>query len=126
MSDARSHPGGRKLILVAIAMTGFVFASGNISAAGEPARQAPGRLIIKRSPNVGPQIVGLEIDGVQTALITLNRRYDAPLAAGPHILTIYPLIGRWTVTTMEKRLIVEADKTYTFTAAWKHVGILLE
>ena len=125
---------GRNLWLTvpALAIASFAFACGNISAASKasltPAKttQAPGRLIILRAPNIGPQIVGLEIDGVQTALISYNRRYDAPLAAGPHVLTVFPLIGRWTVDTKDRRLIVEAGKTYTFTAIWKHIGILLQ
>ena len=120
------------LAVAALAIAWFAFACGNISAADKaslsPAKttQAPGRLIILRAANIGPQIVGLEIDGVQTALISYNRRYDASLAAGPHVLRVFPVIGRWTVSTQDRRLIVESGKTYTFTAIWKHVGILLQ
>ena len=134
MSEPRLHMDGRNLWLAvaALAIAWFAFACGNIPAADKasltPAKttQAPGRLIILRAPNIGPQIVGLEIDGVQTALISYNRRYDASLAAGPHVLTVFPVIGRWTVSTKGRRLIVEAGKTYTFTATWKHIGILLQ
>src|SRR6476619_5181200 len=133
MSEPHFHLDGRNrwLAVAALAIAWFAFACGNISAAGKasltPAKatQAPGRLIILRAPNIGPQIVGLEIDGVQTALISYNRRYDASLAAGPHVLMVFPVIGRWTVSTKEKRLIVETGKTYTFTATWQHIGILL-
>ena len=133
MSELRLHLDGRNLLLVfAVIAIGWVaFACGNISAAGKPSvapaktTQAPGRLIILRAPNIGPQIIGLEIDGVQTALISYNRRYDASLATGPHILMVFPLIGRRTVSTKERRLIVEAGKTYTFTATWQHIGIFL-
>jgi hypothetical protein len=134
MSEHRFHLTGCNLLLAvaALAIAWSAFACGNISAAAKasfaPAKttQAPGRLIILRAPNIGPQIVGLDIDGVQTALITYNRRYDASLAAGPHVLTVFPLIGRWTVDTKARRLMVEPGKTYTFTATWKHVGILLQ
>jgi hypothetical protein len=133
MPELRLHSDGRNLLLTfaAVAIAWVVFAGGNISAAGKPSfasaktTTAPGRLIILRAPNIGPQIVGLEIDGVQTALISYNRRYDASLAAGPHVLMVFPVIGRWTVSTKERRLIVEAGKTYTFTATWQHIGILL-
>lgn len=133
MSELRLHLEGRNLLLVfaVIAIGWFAFACGNISAAGKPSAapakttQAPGRLIILRAPNIGPQIIGLEIDGVQTALISYNRRYDASLAPGPHILMVFPLIGRRTVSTKERRLFVEAGKTYTFTATWQHIGIFL-
>jgi hypothetical protein len=134
MSEARLNLNGRNLLLAvaAIAIAWFAFACENTSATRKPSfapaktTQAPGRLIILRAPNIGPQIVGLEIDGVQTALISYNRRYDASLAAGPHVLTVFPLIGRWTVSTKDRRLIVEPGKTYTFTATWQHIGILLQ
>ena len=116
----------------AIAIAWFAFMPGSISASGKPApepaerAQAPGRLIIVRSPNIGPQIVGLEIDGVQTARISYNRRYDAPLAAGPHVLTVFPVIGGGTSSMTERRLTVEPGKTYVLTAAWQHTGIFLQ
>lgn len=133
MSEPRFDLDGRNLLLgvAALALVWFAFGCGNIWAAGKasitPAKttQALGRLIILRGPNIGPQIVGLDIDGVQAALISYNRRYDAPLAAGPHVLTVFPLIGRWTVRTEGKKVNVEPGKTYTFTATWQHVGILL-
>jgi len=133
MSEPRFHLDGHSLLLgvAAIAIAWFAFGCGNIWAAGtasfRPSKttQASGRLIILRGPNIGPQIVGLDIDGVQAALISYNRRYDAPLAAGSHVLTVFPLIGRWTVRTEDKKLNVEPGKTYTFTATWQHVGILL-
>lgn len=133
MSNARFHPDGRNLVLAAagVAVAWFALMHGAISASAKPASepvetaQAPGRLIIVRSPNVGPQIVGLEIDGVQTARISYNRRYDAPLAAGPHVLTVFPVIGGGTSSMKERRLTVEPGKTYVFTAAWQHTGIFL-
>ena len=133
MFNARLHLDVRNLMRAAagIAIAWFAFIPGGISASGksspEPAEtaQAPGRLIIVRSPNIGPQIVGLEIDGVQTAWISYNRRYDAPLAAGPHVLTVFPVIGGGTSSMEERRLSVEPGKTYLFTAAWQHTGIFL-
>ena len=119
------------LVAAGIAIVWFAFIPGGISASAKPSSgsaetaQAPGRLIIVRSPNVGPQIVGLQIDGVQTARISYNRRYDAPLAAGPHVLTIYPVIGGGTSSMQEKRLTVEPGKTYLLTASWQHTGIFL-
>jgi hypothetical protein len=134
MSNARPHLDARSLMLAAagIAIAWFAFIPGSISASGKLSSgsaeraQAPGRLIIVRSPNVGAQIVGLEIDGVQTAWISYNRRYDAPLAAGPHVLTIFPVIGGGTASMTERRLTVEPGKTYVLTAAWQHTGIFLQ
>jgi hypothetical protein len=133
MFNARLHLDVRNLMLAAagIAIAWFAFIPGGSSASGKPSpepaetAQAPGRLIIVRSPNIGPQIVGLEIDGVQTARISYNRRYDAPLAAGAHVLTIYPVIGGGTSSMQERRLTVEPGKTYLFTASWQHTGIFL-
>lgn len=132
MFNARLHLDRNLMLAVAgIAIAWFAFMPEGISASGKPspgpaeAAQAPGRLIIVRSPNIGPQIVGLEIDGVQTARISYNRRYDALLAAGPHVLTVFPVIGGGTAHMTERRLTVEPGETYVFTAAWQHTGIFL-
>ncbi|MEO8440418.1 MAG: hypothetical protein ABI540_09375 [Spartobacteria bacterium] len=132
MSNTRFTLNGRNLLLAAgLAIACFAFASGNISAADKPspapakADAAPGRLIIVRAANLGPQIVNLKIDGVQKAQISYNRRYDAPLAAGAHVLTVSPVIGR-TASPTVTRVIVAPGKTYTFTAAWQDTEIVLQ
>src|SRR5438874_12012681 len=54
----------------------------------QPAK-APGRLIIRRNPNSGFNvIVRLWIDGQQTASIGYGHTYDGFLAPGRHVLAV--------------------------------------
>lgn len=78
------------------------------------------RLIVSRAADFGTEeSVNLLVDGDKVAVLAYNESYDAPLASGPHVLSIstdpntYPH-GR------AKRLTLTAEpgKTYTFTAVW--------
>ena len=131
MNKANIHRHGGNLMraVACVAIAWFAVTPENISAAGKPApaqtAQAPGRLVVLRAANIGPQIVNLKIDGVQTAQIYYNRSYDAPLAAGPHVLTVSPVI-RSNASSAEMRLTAEPGKTYTFTAAWQDTRIVFK
>jgi hypothetical protein len=134
MHKTRLHLHGRNLMLAVacVAIAGFAISPGNISAAGKPSpapantAQAPGRLVIVRSANLGSIAVNLKIDGVQTANIYKARRYDAPLTAGPHVLTVSPVSRFEQSKPTEKRLTVQPGKTYTFTAKLDDVQIILK
>lgn len=124
-----------RYLMLAIGCVGiacFAISAGSISAAGKsspaPAKTAPapGRLVIVRSPHLGVIVVNLKIDGVQAADIYKTRRYDAPLAAGPHVLTVAPLSHFEQSQPTEKRLTVEPGRTYTFTAVLEDVQIVLK
>ena len=128
----RFHRRNLVLAVGCVALACFAMTPWNISAAGQPSpapaktAQAPGRLVITRSAHVGSITVNLKIDGVQTATIFPNRRYDAPLAAGPHVLTVSPASRFEQSQPTEKRLTVEPGKTYTFTAVLDDVQIVLK
>jgi len=111
-------------------LIGCALATEALSAAEKKAStqsdQAMGRLVIKRAANLGPTIVGLKIDGVQTDQISYNRTYNAPIAAGSHVLTVYPVVSREGAKPTETRVNVEAGKTYTFTAAREDIQIVLK
>lgn len=134
MHKSRLHPPGRNLMLAVacVAIAWFGISPGNISAAGKPSpapantAQAPGHLVITRSFRLGSITVNLKIDGVQTATIFPNRRYDAPLSAGPHVLTVSPASRFEQSQPTEKRLLVEPGKTYTLTAAMDDVQVVLK
>jgi hypothetical protein len=134
MHKTRLHLHGRNsmLAVACVAIAWFAISPGNISAAGKPSpapantAQAPGRLIITRSAHLGSITVNLKIDGVQTATIFPNRRYDAPLAAGPHVLTVSPVSRFEQSQPTEKRLTVEPSKTYALTAVLDDVQIVLK
>jgi hypothetical protein len=134
MHKTRLHLHGRNLMLTVacVAIAWFAVSPGNILAADKssPARantaQAPGRLVVVRAANLGTIVVNLKIDGVQAADIYQTRRYDAPLAAGPHVLTVSPTSRFEQSQPTEKRLTVEPGKTYTFTAKLDDVQIVLK
>jgi hypothetical protein len=123
---------GLVVILASLAIGWLLPGSEVVSAAGKPSpppaqdTQPAGRLVIVRSASLGPTVVGLKIDGVQTATITYNRRYDAPLAAGAHILTVYPVVSLKGARPTDTRVNVEPGKTYTFTAARDDIQIVLK
>ncbi len=108
-------------------LVGCALATGTLSAAEKAPQndKGMGRLIIKRAPNLGPTIVGLKIDGVQTDKITYNRSYNAPIAAGAHVLTVYPVVSLEGARPTDTHVNVEPGKTYTFTAARKDIQVVL-
>ena len=99
--------------------------AGKPSPAAAPTIQGTGRLVIKRAPNLGPTVVKLSIDGVDTAHINFNRTYDAPLAAGPHVLTVASIPNRES-RPVDKHVTMEPGKTYTFTAKRSDYQLVLE
>ena len=101
-------------------------AAGKASPAPAQNELAAGRLVIVRSATLGPTIVGLKIDGKEAAQITYNRRYAAPLAAGSHTLTVYPVVSLKGAKPTEIRVNVEPGKTYKFTAARQDIQLVLQ
>ena len=134
MNKISPHPQHSSLLLIVtcLAIGLFLGHPVNASAAGKaspaPAQNelAAGRLVIVRSATLGPTIVGLKIDGKDVTQITYNRSYDAPLAAGPHTLTVYPVVSMDGSKPTEIRVNVEPGKTYTFTAARKDIQLILK
>jgi len=128
MKSKRIHlPTGKLSIVVVSLALACLTITAHISAAGKPSSDvAAGRLIIVRAVNLGPTLVGLKIDGVEMHPIAYNRRYDAPIAAGSHVLTVFPVISREGSKPTEKRLNVEPGKTYTFTAKRSDILIILQ
>ena len=120
------------LIVTCFAIGLFLGHPVNASAAGKgspsPAQNelAPGRLVIRRSATLGPTIVGLKIDGKEAAQLSYNRSYNAPLAAGSHILTVYPVVSLESAKPTEIRVNVEPGKTYKFTVARKDIELVLQ
>ena len=109
-----NHVSG-KLIMVAIACS---FAA----SAPIQAQQDDARLVVSRSANFGTfQYLILYVDGVHVADLGLGESYDALLPPGQHVLSVNttPQIYRRTPPT-QRRVTVEPDKTYAFTAFWKN------
>ncbi len=127
----QSWNGMRALVIGFICgLIGCALATGTLTAAGKKAapqaEKGTGRLIIRRAPNLGPTVVGLKIDGVPTDKISYNRTYNAPIAAGSHVLTVYPVVSLEGAKPTDTHVNVEPGKTYTFTAARKDIQIILK
>src|ERR1700747_2578102 len=104
-----------KLIMVAIACS--FAASTTIQA-----QQNDARLVVSRSANFGTfQYLILYVDGVHVADLGLNQGYEAVLPRGQHVLSVTttPQVYRSPPPT-QRRVTVEPDKTYAFTAFWKN------
>ncbi len=105
---------------------GIVSGAEKSSAPAPQENQEAGRLIITRSSRLSQLVVGLSIDGKQVAKILYNNRYDAPLAAGLHTLTVVPIPNREQASPTSIQVNVQPGKTYTFTAALSDVRIVLK
>ena len=123
---------GKLTVIVAALAIAYFTITANISAAGKPPSGAEleettgGRLIIVRAVDLGSTVVGLKIDGVQMTPITFNRRYDASIASGSHVLTVFPVVSREGARPTERRLNVEPGRTYTLTAKRDDIEIVLQ
>src|SRR5262245_43064624 len=117
------------LVAAALAIGWMVASQGDLSAAQKketgPQSSAMGRLIIKRAPNLGPTIVGIKIDGKDVDKLGFNRTYDAPISAGSHVLTTWPVVSLDGARPVDMQINVEAGKTYTYTAKRLDIQIVL-
>jgi len=80
------------------------------------------RLLVSRAANLGTfQYLILFVDGVQVVDLGLGQSYDAVLPPGPHVLSVTttPQGYRRTLPT-RRRVNLEPDETYAFTAFWKN------
>jgi hypothetical protein len=85
-----------------------------------------GRLVIVRAANMGEDLtVNLRIDGKVAANIDVGGQYNAPLTAGPHVLTVLATPNRDADSPTQKRIVVKQGQTYTFTAMWRGQSLVL-
>ncbi len=129
MKNLLKHPGSLILLVVCLGIA-WAVSLAEIHAADQHATkpgktEGAGRLVILRGATLGPTIVGIKIDGKMAAQINYNRRYDAPLAAGPHTLTVFPVNSHQGARPTDKHVTVEAGKTYTFTAVRQDIQLVL-
>lgn len=117
------------LAVIGAALTFFIPA---VSAAGKApsvAKQAeaqqPGHLLIVRSANLGTVVVGMEIDGKQTARINFGGSYNEPISAGPHVISVTPMPNREHAQPSQTRINVQPGQSYKFTAVQSDVSLVL-
>ena len=131
MKTHRYSTRGAILLLVAwLSFSGFV--SGQVLGADprsprfvQPAG-APARLVIKRNPNLGFNvIVRLWIDGQPAGSIGYGHTYEGFLASGHHVLAVLASPSpRWP-TPWQLPLDVRSGQTYGFTAVTDGSGNLI-
>lgn len=74
-----------------------------------------GRLVVKRSPKLGNNIiVDMMIDGKKAGSLTYGRSFVTTLPAGSHVLSVLPTPRPVYKTRWEMTLNVEPGKTYQF------------
>ena len=121
------------VILLVIACLFFeVFGAGRAMAADPRSRhviageQAPARLIIRRIPNLGFNvIVRLWIDGRSAGSIGYGHTFEGFLAPGHHVLAVLATPNpRWPVP-WQLPLDVKSGQTYGFTAVGDGAGTLI-
>jgi hypothetical protein len=96
-----------------LAILAFAIAICWSSQAAEPSSTGSGRLVVQRSPAFGKEYLRLSIDG-KVHNIGPGSRYDQPISAGHHVLTVDAPKSRHQPTSMS--LAVDPGHTYAFTA----------
>ena len=77
----------------------------------------PARLIIRRLPTLGNNVVvDLYVDGVPFGSATYGRTLDATLPPGRHVLSVQATPGPRYITRTNTTLDAQGGGTYTFTA----------
>jgi hypothetical protein len=75
-----------------------------------------GRLVITRSFDLAGLPVALIMDGKRIATLEFNRRYDAPIAPGPHTIGVQQIPESERTRSAPIQLVVQPGQTYRFTA----------
>jgi len=128
----RNYSTRSAILMVILALFFCAFVTGEALGA-EPrsshaaaASQAPARLIIRRMPNLGVNvIVQLRIDGQQTATLGYGHTYHGSLAPGRHVLAVRATPRSRSPIPWEMPLNVQSGQTYIFTATGGPSGNLV-
>ena len=101
----------------------FFFAVSASNAATTPT----GRLIVIRVANFGWNLAAnLKIDGKTVANIVQGRRYDHPISAGRHVLTVSVVPNLQLSQPTSITVNVRPGGTYAFTAVWDSAHVYLQ
>lgn len=86
-----------------------------------------GRLIVIRVANFGWNVAAnLKIDGRTVANIVQGRKYDHPISAGRHVLTISAVPNAINSEPSSITVNVRPGGTYIFTAMWDSYHVYLQ
>ena len=85
-----------------------------------------GRLLVSRAAKFGDRLgLVLSVDGKHVANVTKDQRYDAPLTTGKHVLVAQVTPNKERVHPARETLLVEAGRTYSYTAALSGGNLVL-
>jgi hypothetical protein len=85
-----------------------------------------GHLLVYRAAKFGDrQALVLSVDGKHVASLTKGQKYDAYLPVGQHVLTAAVTPNKMGVRPAQQTLIVEAGRTYSYTAALSGQNLIL-
>ena len=119
---------GSAMVLLTVSLFFGAFVAGQMTGAepravhGTAANQAPARLVIRRMPNLGVNIiVKLWIDGRETATLGYARDYEGVLTPGRHVLAVLATRSRSPIP-WEMTLNAQSGQTYVFTAGGSGSG----
>ena len=86
-----------------------------------------GRLVIRRTPNIGTTaVVNVLIDGKKAGSIGQGQTYNVPISAGPHVVAATLTSSNIEKPPTQKNINVQKGQTYTFTASWKRGSLSLD
>ena len=112
-----AHPTNRFLLILLL-----LCAVSGRSAIAQPS----GRLVVLRSANFGWNIaLHLKIDGKAVASVVQGRRFDRPLPAGRHVLSVSAVPNRYFYEPTSIGVNVQPGRTYVFTALWDSDRVVL-
>lgn len=103
--------------LILLAGAAFAVITGCATApAPSPMAAQGGQLMITRSFNLAGFPLALLIDGHRVDTLTFNRDYSAPIAPGPHTLSVQQIPYRGRTQGHPLHIVVQNGQTYHFTA----------
>src|SRR5262245_25209944 len=127
-----NYSAGSAILLLIVSLFFSAFAGGQAMGAENPRspraaapNQAPARLVIRRMPNLGANVVvQLWIDGQQTATLGYGHTYHGSLTPGRHVLAVLATRSRSPIP-WEMPLNAQSGQTYIFTATGSASGNLV-
>ena len=134
VTTLKIHDYSARSVILLLAVSLFVSAFVAVQATGADSRsrhagassQAPARLIIRRNPNLGVNVIArLWIDGQRAGSIGYGHTYRGFLAPGHHVLAVVASPNaRWPIP-WQLPMDVRSGQTYGFTAVTDGSGNLI-
>jgi len=70
-------------------------------------------------------VLNVSIDGKQVAAVPRGQTYSGSISPGQHVVSVLLVPNQLNLPPTQKRLSVQAGRTYSFTAMWQGNRVLL-